>query len=719
MEEYKLETPVSFHIFNRPQVTERVFNVIRTVKPRYLFVTADGPRENVPQDAEKCRAVRELVEKNIDWQCELYKNYSDVNKGSYKSTSGGITWVFQNVEEAIILEDDCLPSLSFFKFCRELLDYYRSDTRIAIISGDNFLPEMRDYKYSYYFSRYTHMWGWATWKRTWDLVDLDMKGWSEFRNNGGLRNIFTKDNEIHYWDNLFQSMHTKKRGPHWDYKLNLASFMNNTLTVMPAVNLVSNIGAGIDATNCKIVGRFHNLPANEIGFPLNHPLHVFRLNRADEYSEDNIFSGLLMQNPGNIKTVKKATQISMKAEQPQKISLSPDNVINKAVDSLNSNNNTEALILLDQAIGLKPDIPTLNYGKAVALSRLGQMDEATDTLKSLLSVEPNHEKAQALLNEITVAFVSNLMAQAANALNANKNDEAFALLNKAKSLRKPAQGLDYLRAVYFLRINQPIAAKESLQEELRYFPNNQEAKNVLDQILARYPQLTSSKIGDSEFQELFKIIRPYTMLSEERLFSLFSLAKRVCLEDIPGNFVECGVAAGGSSALLSAVIKRYSKRPRRHYAFDSFEGMPTPTEQDKQYDGKAAEATGWGTGTCAASEQSVMEICTKLGVSNIIEPVKGYFEQTLPEMKNEVGMIALLHMDGDWYESTKTVLQNLYDHISANGIIQVDDYGHWAGCKKALHEFESLRKIKFEIHQIDFSGVWFFKPANMSASTGL
>ncbi|OQX22472.1 MAG: hypothetical protein BWK80_30415 [Desulfobacteraceae bacterium IS3] len=248
-------------------------------------------------------------------------------------------------------------------------------------------------------------------------------------------------------------------------------------------------------------------------------------------------------------------------------------IIQQAVDNLNTNKNAEALALLEQAIAINPAIPDINYGKAVALARLGRMDEAIETLKSLLSAEPNNEKARTLLNEIATASVSNWTAQAVNALNANKNDEAFVLLNKAKSLRKPLQGLDYLRTVCFLRMNQPDAAREALREELRYFPNNEQAKNLMNQILERHPQNISGRVGDSEFQELLKLIRPYTMSGEERLFSLFSLAKRVCSEGIPGNFIECGVAAGGSTALLAAVIKRYSRHPRRLYAFDSFEGM--------------------------------------------------------------------------------------------------------------------------------------------------
>lgn len=284
------EVPISFHVFNRPEVTARVFEVIKQIKPKYLFVTADGPRDINPDDKEKIKQVRKLIEENIDWDCELYKNYSDINKGSYKSTSEGITWVYDNVEEAIILEDDCLPHISFFRFCQELLDYYRHDKRISIISGNNFQKDMRGYPYSYYFSRYTHNWGWATWKRTWQKIDFQMKSWKEFRESGGLKTIFNDKKAIYYWDQIFQKMSELGARQHWDYKLLLSSFMNNTLSILPSVNLVSNIGFGADATNCKARSWVANRTVIDMPFPLKHPSTIYQLYWADEMSEINQFS---------------------------------------------------------------------------------------------------------------------------------------------------------------------------------------------------------------------------------------------------------------------------------------------------------------------------------------------------------------------------------------------------------------------------------------------
>ncbi len=307
--------------------------------------------------------------------------------------------------------------------------------------------------------------------------------------------------------------------------------------------------------------------------------------------------------------------------------------------------------------------------------------------------------------------VPDLLSMASDALDSDDVARAFKLLNKAKSLKVPQSGLDGLRAICFLRMNRPVDAREALREELRFFPDNSQAKKMLDRLQDQDPVSQRNEIDDPAFMELLETIRPFTMSSEKRLYSLYSLAKKVCEMDIPGHFVECGVAAGGSTALLAAAIKRFSRRPRKLYAFDSFEGMPAPTAEDLHGD-MAAEDTGWGSGTCAAPETSVEEICRRLEVSDIVETVKGYFEDTLPQTRSDIGPIAMLHMDGDWYESTRSILNNLYDQVETGGIIQVDDYGHWQGCRQALDEFIQLRRVRFEIEKIDYTGIWFSKPDN-------
>ncbi|MBM4147174.1 MAG: hypothetical protein FJ240_13040, partial [Nitrospira sp.] len=477
---------------------------------------------------------------------------------------------------------------------------------------------------------------------------------------------------------------------------------NNGLSILPNVNLVSNIGFGQVGTHTAYRSRVANNKVETLK-DIVHPLEIIADENADRFTFEYHFLGKIENSRFLLEDI---------------------------LNQLNSHNNDQAVTLFDHAIAIYPEVIGILYGKAIALARLGQNEKAIETLRHLLTVMPEHKKANLLINEILKASTSpkqtpqinpktfgetekqsvpELMEQALKALQKNDNNLAFNLLIQAKAQKISIQGLDYLRAIYFLRMNQLGDAREALREELRYFANNIDAINLLDQVLNAYPQRISTQLGDAEFNELLQVIRPYTMLSDARLFSLFSAAKKVCLENVTGNFIECGVAAGGSTALLAYTIQKYSKQPRLHYAFDSFEGMPTPTEHDT-HDNQHAESTGWGTGTCAAPEDSVREICTKLGISDIVKTVKGYFQDTLPQMRNIVGPIAFLHMDADWYESTKVILHNLYDQIVHNGFIQVDDYGHWEGCKKAIHEFEALRNIKFDLHKIDYSGIWFSKP---------
>ncbi|MEG4285997.1 TylF/MycF/NovP-related O-methyltransferase [Microcoleus sp. A006_D1] len=220
---------------------------------------------------------------------------------------------------------------------------------------------------------------------------------------------------------------------------------------------------------------------------------------------------------------------------------------------------------------------------------------------------------------------------------------------------------------------------------------------------------SSMQTSPANFKNILSIVRPYTLLSESRLFSLYCLVKQICVEDLPGNFVECGTCKGGSAALMAFVIKHYSRRPRVLYAFDTFEGMPAPTEIDK-HQGIPANLTDFGEGTLkAAISENLNKICELLQVKDLVVPVKGLFAETLPKYKSAIGSIAFLHADGDWYESTMDIFNTLYDSVIANGLIQVDDYGHWEGCKQAVHDFEKMKGESFSLHTIDETGVWFQK----------
>ena len=295
---------------------------------------------------------------------------------------------------------------------------------------------------------------------------------------------------------------------------------------------------------------------------------------------------------------------------------------------------------------------------------------------------------------------------AAEALQQDDAPKAHTFLCKAKSLKTPVESIDYLRGVTFLKNGDPASAREALKEELRYFPDNRAAQDLLNEISRT---LNVGVPQDEEFRTLYDVIRPYTMVGLPRLYSLYTHAREVCEKGPLGNFVECGVAGGGSSGLLSAVIARFAPS-RRLFSCDSFDGMPPATEFD-MHNGRHAEDSGWGTGTCASPENSVLPLCERLGTRPLVTTVKGYFEDTLPVWRERFGPIAFLHMDGDWYASTKTILDTLYDALAPAAYVQVDDFGHWEGCRKAVTEFFEGRGIALDAYAIDESGIWFRKPA--------
>jgi len=268
-------TPIAVFTFNRPQLTDRLLGILAQVKPRRILVVSDGPRPNVASDVEKCAAVRSLFEK-LDWDCQIERNFAESNMGSFPRNSSGLNWVFEQVEEAIILEDDCMPDPSFFPYCQELLEKYCDDPGVGLISGNNFLKHTVVQQVpSYFFSGYATTWGWASWRRTWRQVDLDMPYWPQFRDSGKLRQSVFSSSEAKYWRSIYDAIHERRRRNAWDYQLLLTCKRFNLLTIVPSINLVSNIGFGPDATNCTDCSSLTaNLKAHGMKFPLVHPEKV-------------------------------------------------------------------------------------------------------------------------------------------------------------------------------------------------------------------------------------------------------------------------------------------------------------------------------------------------------------------------------------------------------------------------------------------------------------
>ncbi len=282
-------TPVVLIIYNRPDTTARVFEAVRQARPSHLLVIADGPRADKQGDAALCAATRAVVDQ-VDWDCTVLTNYADTNLAIKQRIESGMAWVFSQVEEAIILEDDCLPHPSFFRYCTELLDRYRHHDHVMAISGNNFLFGQYDPPQSYYFSRYPLVWGWATWRRAWQHYDPAMRRWPEVRTRHWLSRTLASPPAERYWSYIFQR--TYETQDTWDYAWTFSCWLHNGLTITPAVNLVHNLGFQADATHTLDPhSQFAHLPLNEMPFPLRHPPAIRRDGEADDITEQTTFSG--------------------------------------------------------------------------------------------------------------------------------------------------------------------------------------------------------------------------------------------------------------------------------------------------------------------------------------------------------------------------------------------------------------------------------------------
>jgi len=276
------ETAILLLIFNRLETTKKVFSEIRKVKPKKLFIAADGPREEKREEKRKCEEVRKITE-NINWQCEVKRLYRNKNLGCKRAVSSAIDWFFENVDSGIILEDDCLPNASFFRFCQEMLRKYKEENKIFHIGGDNFQPLRRQHKNSYYFSKYTHIWGWATWRRAWKYYDVNMKSWPEIKRKGSLNKFWKFYWEKQYWKTIFDATYSGKIDT-WDYQWLYTAWVNNALSIIPGVNLVRNIGFRSDSTHTSGKSKSFEIKTREMEFPLKHPKSLIENLKGDNYT---------------------------------------------------------------------------------------------------------------------------------------------------------------------------------------------------------------------------------------------------------------------------------------------------------------------------------------------------------------------------------------------------------------------------------------------------
>jgi hypothetical protein len=291
--EKPLTTPVLLIIFNRPETTRLVFEAIRAARPPRLYVAADGPRADVPSDELLCTEARQVVNQ-VDWDCKVFTLFRKVNLNCGLGPSTAFSWFFEHEEEGIILEDDCLPSNSFFWYCQELLQHYRHDMRVMHIGGNNFLNGWKkDPDYSYYFSRSGHVWGWATWRRAWNAFDYSIGLHDKVKAAGYFNNFFLNRLERFYRLRKFKKTRSGSLVNWWDYQWDFARYVNSGLSIVPQVNLVRNIGFNSQATHTHNgKSRSALLQANDIELPLRHPPFMIR----DAESEKKYFRGLMLDN---------------------------------------------------------------------------------------------------------------------------------------------------------------------------------------------------------------------------------------------------------------------------------------------------------------------------------------------------------------------------------------------------------------------------------------
>lgn len=288
---------VLFLVFNRPEETRRSFAAIRRARPSRLYISADGPRRDRPCDTELCEKVRGIAT-SVDWPCEVYTLFRKWNLGCKEAVSSGITWFFGYEEQGIVLEDDCIPGQEFFAFADTLLPLYADDERVWVITGNNYQSGIRRGDASYYFSKYNHCWGWASWRRAWSRYDGSLSFWPQWRNSADWKQSIPDRVERKYWARIFDRVFAEEVDS-WAYPWTACLWYYGGLTATPNTNLVTNIGFGPAATHTKVAGKNMARETGHLG-EITHPEQVIRNEDADWYLFDHHFGGHERRGARNI-----------------------------------------------------------------------------------------------------------------------------------------------------------------------------------------------------------------------------------------------------------------------------------------------------------------------------------------------------------------------------------------------------------------------------------
>ena len=278
---FTLTTPVLLIGFNRVGPLRQVFEAVRAARPPRLYFAGDGPRNE--EELVRCEEVRALA-KEVDWPCEVFTRFNEANLGLRKGVSSAIAWFFEHEAEGIVLEDDTLPVPSFFRFCQEMLEHYRTDERIWVVLANNLMDEWPSpTKGSYYFSAhgYGAPWGWASWRRVWQHYDVGMGQWPALKESSSLKDFFLNEGEASDVHDMFDRVHDGRMNS-WSYQLDITRIANHGLNIIPGTNLVDNIGFGDDGTHTtSLTDPRNKRTAREITFPLAHPQFIMPDERRD------------------------------------------------------------------------------------------------------------------------------------------------------------------------------------------------------------------------------------------------------------------------------------------------------------------------------------------------------------------------------------------------------------------------------------------------------
>ncbi len=275
-EQYSI--PVAIVVFNRISMAEKLFRVLEKVRPSKLFVISDGARKYVSGEEERVKKVRSLFE-HVSWPCEVFKDYADENMGCDLRVPRGLDWVFRYVDYAVILEDDCIPSMQFFLYAKDMLMKYQDDPKVMMVAGSNMVSSYR-IQNSCCFTARTYTWGWATWKRAWDHYCGDDSEWKRIRREGILRKTYGMRSRYYICREL--NYYFKKGQCPWDYLWWITCIGAGGLCAVPKVNLIKNEGFGSEATHTHEKGSY-NGETGVLQFPLQYPEHVVRDYEFDRY----------------------------------------------------------------------------------------------------------------------------------------------------------------------------------------------------------------------------------------------------------------------------------------------------------------------------------------------------------------------------------------------------------------------------------------------------